>query len=106
VPASLQARAKVGKFSNNTSKFPKIEGSYPPNRLLPVPVRRKLKNLLKLDDKKAKSSLVWLIMSDIPSFFVFFATSRINEGFLFVKNLCIERGEFYSARAGEYSSAL
>jgi hypothetical protein len=77
VPASLQARVEVGMFSNYTSKFPQIEGCYPPNRLLLVPVRRKLKKLLKLDDKKANSSLVWLIMSDIPSFFS--CLSQIHE---------------------------
>jgi hypothetical protein len=68
VPASLQAGPQVGLLLNNTSKFPKIAGRYPPDGIFPVPVRRKLKKTLKCYDKKAKSSLVWLIKSDIPSF--------------------------------------
>lgn len=79
-------------FSNYTSKFPQIEGCYPPNRLLPVPVRRKLKKLLKLDDKKANSSLVWLIMSDIPSCFHVLCNFMIKRGYFFCKEISVLKG--------------
>jgi hypothetical protein len=68
VPASLQAGAQMGLLLNNTSKLPKIASRYRPNLFFSVPCRRKLKKNLKRYDKKAKSSLVWLIWSDIPSF--------------------------------------
>ena len=68
VPASLQAGPKVGKISNNTSNLPKIEGRYLPNAFFSIPVRREPEKELKSYDKKAKSWLVWLMKSDIPSF--------------------------------------
>lgn len=67
VPASLQAGSKTGMLSHHGAQRPKILSSYRPNAAFPVPRRFKLKKRLKFDDKKAKSSLVWLIKSDIPS---------------------------------------
>jgi hypothetical protein len=76
VPASLQARAEVDMLLNNASKGPNIGSRRTPNPFFSIPVRRKLKKPLKLYDKKAKSWLVWLIKSDIPSFwFMFFVNS-------------------------------
>jgi hypothetical protein len=86
VPASLQARAKVSVLLNNASKGQNIDSRRTPNPFFSIPVRRKLKKPLKLYDKKAKSWLVWLMKSDIPSFlFMFLGNSWINGGILFVK---------------------
>ena len=76
LPASFQACLEVGMLSHHGAQRPKILGGYLLNRAFPVPICFKLKKRLKFDDKKAKSSLVWLIRSDIPSFsFMFFANS-------------------------------
>lgn len=108
VPASLQAGPKVGFVLNNISKLPKIVGRYLPNGFFPVPVRRKLKKSLKSYDKKAKFSLVWLIKSDIPSFsFHVFPKLMNKRGYFICKGpYAIAVGEFISAGAGEFSSAL
>jgi len=68
VPASLQACLEAGMLSYDATKFAHILSGNLSNPFLPIPVRFKLKKGLKLDDKKAKSSLVWLIRLDIPSF--------------------------------------
>jgi len=86
VPASLQAGQQVGMLFNNTSKLPKIAGRYPPNGFFPIPVRRRPKKTLKCYDKKANSSLVWLIKSDIPSFsFHVFRKSMNKRGYFICK---------------------
>jgi hypothetical protein len=75
-PASLQAWLEAGMLSYDATKFAHILSSCLSNLLLPIPVRFKLKKHLKLDDKKATSSLVWLIRLDIPSFsFMFLSNS-------------------------------
>lgn len=68
VSASLQAWLEVGVLSDYATKLAHILSGYLSNLVFPIPVRFKLKKGLKLDDKKAKSSLVWLIKLDIPSF--------------------------------------
>jgi hypothetical protein len=78
VSAPLQAWRKAGMLSNNRTKLPEIAGRYPSNLSLSIPVPLKLKKELKPDDKKAKSSLVWLIRLDIPSF-SFHVYSQIHE---------------------------
>jgi len=76
LPAPFQACLEVGMLSHHAAQRPKILSSCLPNGAFPVPLRFKLKKRLKIDDKKAKSSLVWLIKSDIPSFsFMFLANS-------------------------------
>jgi len=76
LPASFQACLEVGMLFYHGAQRPKILSSYLPNPAFPVPLRFKLKKGLKSDNKKAKSSLVWLIRLDTPSFsFMFFANS-------------------------------
>ena len=76
VPASFQARLQAGMLSQHATNLAHIVSRYLSNPALPIPPRFKLKNRLKFDDKKAKSSLVWLIRLDIPSFsFMFLANS-------------------------------
>lgn len=76
VPASLQAWLEAGMLSYNATKSAHIATGDPANSLFPIPSRFEPKKRLKLHDKKAKSSLVWLIRLDIPSFsFMFFADS-------------------------------
>lgn len=76
VPASFQARLEAGMLSQHATNLAHIVSRYLSNPVLPIPPRFKLKNRLKFDDKKAKSSLVWLIRLDIPSFsFMFLANS-------------------------------
>jgi hypothetical protein len=58
------------------------------HNFFPIPVRLKLKKGLKSNDKKAKSSLVWLITSDIPSLpFHFFHKLMIGRGYFFANEL-------------------
>jgi hypothetical protein len=88
LPTPLQAGPKMGMLSNNGTKLPKILSNYPSNDFFPIPGRLKLKKGLKSNDKKAKSSLVWLIMSDIPSFpFHFFRKLMIGRGYFFANEL-------------------
>jgi hypothetical protein len=54
-------------LSDHETKLAHILRGYLSNTVLPIPIRIKLKKRLQLDDKKAKSSLVWLIKLDIPS---------------------------------------
>jgi len=76
LPASLQARPKTRMLSHHPAQRPKILRSYLPCTAFPVPIRFKLKKDLKFDDKKTKSSFVWLIRSDMPSFsFMFLPNS-------------------------------
>jgi hypothetical protein len=76
LPASFLACLEVGMLFYHGAQRPKILSSYLPNPAFPVPLRFKLKKGLKSDNKKAKSSLVWLIKLDTPSFsFMFFANS-------------------------------
>lgn len=76
LPASFQARLEVRMLSKYATKLAYILSRYLSDPVLMMPPRFKLKKGLKFDDKKAKSSLVWLIKSDIPSFsFMFFANS-------------------------------
>jgi len=76
VPASFQARLEAGMLSKHATNLAHIVSRYLSNPALPIPPRFKLKNRLNFDDKKAKSSLVWLIRLDIPSFsFMFLANS-------------------------------
>jgi hypothetical protein len=76
VPAPFKAWLEVGMLSHHPAQRPKILGGYLPNRASPVPLRFKLKKGLKFYDKKAKSLLVWLMRSDIPSFsFMFLPNS-------------------------------
>jgi hypothetical protein len=76
LPASFLACLEVGMLFYHEAQRPKILSSYLPNPAFPVPLRFKLKKGLKSDNKKAKSSLVWLIRLDTPSFsFMFFANS-------------------------------
>jgi hypothetical protein len=67
VPASLQAWLQAGMLSDHPTKLLHVLSGYLSNRPLSIPVRFKRKKRLQLDDKKAKSSLVWLIKLDIPS---------------------------------------
>jgi hypothetical protein len=67
-PASLQAWLKAGMLSNDPTNLLEIAGRQPTSLSLPIPVPLKRKKGLKSYDKKAKSSLVWLIRLDIPSF--------------------------------------
>jgi hypothetical protein len=76
VPASLQAWLEAGMPSYDATKFAHILSGYLSNPVSPIPIRFKPKKGLKFDNKKAKSSLVWLITLDIPSFsFMFLANS-------------------------------
>ena len=76
LPASFQAWLEVRMLSQRATKLAHILSGYLSNPVLPIPPRFKLKKQLKFDDKKAKSSLVWLIRLDIPSFsFMFLANS-------------------------------
>ena len=53
--------------SEYRTKRPIILRNYPSDIFLSVPVRNKFKKRLNLNYKKAKSLLVWLMKSDIPS---------------------------------------
>lgn len=76
VPASFQARLEAGMLFYHGAQRPKILSSYLPNPAFPVPLRFQLKKALKFDNKKAKSSLVWQIRLDTPSFsFMFLVNS-------------------------------
>jgi len=88
LPASLQAGPEMGVLANNGTKLPQILSNYFSNDFFPIPVRFKIKKGLKSNDKKAKSSLVWLIKSDIPSFpFHAFRKLMIKRGYFFANKL-------------------
>ena len=70
--------------SDHAAKLAQILSGYLSNPILPIPVRVELKKRLQLDDKKAKSSLVWLIKLDIPSSFFHVSRKFMNRRGYFI----------------------
>jgi hypothetical protein len=80
---SLQVGPKTGMLPQHRTKPPVIYGNQPTTSTLSIPIRGELKNTLNLNYKKAKSLLVWVISSDMPSlsFDVFSETIDITRAF-------------------------